>query len=84
MITMVGGIGSFFGPIAGSAIFGLIEELTSRYTERVELVMGLILILVILFAPMGFMGLIQIIKAKIFSKESGQKQSEKAISEEAA
>ena len=45
--------------------------------------MGLILIFVIMFAPMGFMGLIQIIKAKIFSKESGQKQSEKAISEEA-
>ena len=84
MMTMVGGIGSFFGPIAGSAIFGLIEELTSRYTERVELVMGLILIFVIMFAPMGFMGLIQIIKAKIFSKESDQKQSEKAIIEEAA
>ena len=84
MMTMVGGIGSFFGPIAGSAIFGLIEELTSRYTERVELVMGLILILVIIFAPMGFMGLIQIIKEKIFSNQSGRKQSKKAIIEEAA
>ena len=64
IITMVGGIGSFFGPIAGSAIFGIIEELTSRYTERVELVMGLILILVILFAPMGFVGFVNLIKQK--------------------
>jgi branched-chain amino acid transport system permease protein len=79
MMTMVGGIGSFFGPIAGSAIFGIIEELTSRYTERVELVMGLILILVIMFAPMGFIGLIKILKEQIFSN-----QSEKAIIEEAA
>ena len=66
MMTMVGGIGSFFGPVMGSAIFGVIEELTSRYTERVELVMGLILILVIMYAPMGFLGTIQIVKAKWF------------------
>jgi branched-chain amino acid transport system permease protein len=79
MMTMVGGIGSFFGPIAGSAIFGIIEELTSRYTERVELVMGLILILVIMFAPMGFVGLVKILKEKLF-----RNQSEKAIIEEAA
>ena len=78
MMTMVGGIGSFFGPIAGSAIFGIIEELTSRYTERVELVMGLILILVIMFAPMGFIGLVKILKGKLSSD-----QSEKAIIQEA-
>ena len=65
IITMVGGIGSFSGPIAGSAIFGIIEELTSRYTERVELVMGLILILVIMFAPMGFVGLVKFLRQKI-------------------
>ena len=64
IMTMVGGIGSFFGPIMGAGIFGIIEELTSRYTERVELVMGLILILVILFVPMGFVGLINVVKQK--------------------
>ena len=66
IMTMVGGIGSFFGPIMGAGIFGIIEELTSRYTERVELVMGLILILVILFAPLGFMGFINFMKQKVF------------------
>jgi branched-chain amino acid transport system permease protein len=67
MMTMVGGIGNFFGPVMGSAIFGIIEELTTRYTERVELVMGLILILVIMYVPMGFVGLLQIFKAKWFT-----------------
>ncbi len=66
MMIMVGGIGSFFGPMVGAAIFGILEELTSRYTERVELVMGLILILVIMYAPMGFLGLIKILKEKWF------------------
>ncbi|UCH23097.1 MAG: branched-chain amino acid ABC transporter permease [Deltaproteobacteria bacterium] len=68
MMVMVGGIGSFFGPIMGAAIFGIIEELTSRYTERVELVMGLILILVIMFAPLGFLGFLRYIKERWFGK----------------
>jgi len=63
-MTIVGGIGSFFGPLMGSAIFGIIGEMTSRYTERVELVMGLILILVILYAPYGFMGFISFVRQK--------------------
>jgi branched-chain amino acid transport system permease protein len=63
-MTMVGGVGNFFGPICGAAIFQITEELASRYTEQVELIMGLILILVIMFAPMGFMGMINMFKQK--------------------
>ena len=70
IMTMVGGIGSFFGPIVGSAIFQILEELTSRYTERVDIVMGLILILVIMYAPMGFMGLLRFIKEKWHSRSA--------------
>ncbi|OGP52000.1 MAG: hypothetical protein A2Y79_12045 [Deltaproteobacteria bacterium RBG_13_43_22] len=64
LMTMVGGIGTFIGPIIGSAFFSVVEELARRYTERVELVMGLTLIIVILFAPMGFMGLYRDLKAR--------------------
>ena len=78
LITMVGGVGSFFGPICGSAIFGIIDELTTRYTERVELVMGLILILVIMYFPMGFMGLSGFIREKWFSKRSHKATMEEA------
>ena len=70
MMTMVGGISSFFGPIAGAAIFGIIEELTSRYTERVELVMGLILISIIMFAPLGFVGFINFLKQKLIRRST--------------
>ncbi len=62
--TLVGGLGSFFGPVCGTAIMQILEELTSRYTDRVELVAGLILILVIMFAPMGFMGFIRSVRLK--------------------
>lgn len=78
MMTMVGGVRSFFGPVLGSAIFGIIEELTSRYTERVELVMGLILILVIMYVPMGFLGFIQIIKNRWFGNVAAKANTEEA------
>jgi branched-chain amino acid transport system permease protein len=68
LMTMVGGVASFFGPICGAGIFGLITEFTTRYTERVELVSGVILIMVILFFPLGFMGLLRFIKEKWFTK----------------
>jgi branched-chain amino acid transport system permease protein len=64
LMTMVGGIGTFIGPIIGSAFFSLVEEIARRYTDRVELVMGLTLVIVILFAPMGFMGLYRNLKAR--------------------
>jgi len=70
LMTMIGGVASFFGPIWGSAIFAIIDEVTTRYTERVELVIGVILILVILFAPMGFVGFCRIVKEKWSSRRS--------------
>jgi branched-chain amino acid transport system permease protein len=72
LITMIGGVGSFLGPVIGSAIFQIIEEATARYTERVELVTGLILIFVILFTPMGLTGLYQMARQKMLARFSGQ------------
>ncbi len=54
---LVGGIGSFAGPILGSGILLLIEEWSVKLTDRVELVTGLIFVLVVLFAPKGVVGL---------------------------
>jgi branched-chain amino acid transport system permease protein len=64
MTTLVGGVGSFFGPIVGTAIFQILQELTTRFTERVEIVTGVIIIAIIMFAPMGFVGLMNIAKMK--------------------
>jgi len=58
MMIMVGGVANFFGPIFGAAIFGLLDEFTSRFTDRVELVLGLVLVLVIMYAPYGFTGIV--------------------------
>ncbi len=62
--TLVGGVGSFLGPVWGTAIMEILLEITTRYTERVELIQGLILILIIIFFPRGFIGLLQILKQR--------------------
>jgi branched-chain amino acid transport system permease protein len=70
--TLVGGLGSFFGPVWGAAIMQILEEVTTRYTDRVELVAGLILILVIMFAPMGFTGFLSWARQKWLAKPAGK------------
>jgi len=70
--TLVGGLGSFFGPIWGAAIMQILEEVTTRYTDRVELVAGLILIVVIMFAPMGFAGFLRWARQNWFTKTAGK------------
>ncbi len=50
-----------------------------RYTESTELVMGVILIVVVLFIPSGFMGLFNLfrlkLKARFFDKTKVEKAS---------
>lgn len=76
LITMVGGMGSFFGPIWGSAIFTLLQEFTSRYIKEVELLMGVILIVVMLYFPKGFAGVLAMIGGKVFGQSPGKTTTE--------
>jgi len=69
LMAYIGGLGSFFGPIVGSGILHLLEDVTFRITEQIELVNGLVFILVVLYAPMGIVGLLRQAKAKWFHKE---------------
>ena len=64
LMTMVGGIGTFVGPIIGAAFFQVVEETARHFTDRIELVMGVMLVIVVLFAPLGFMGVYRTLKAK--------------------
>ncbi len=75
---MIGGVGSFFGPIMGVAVFQLVDELILRYTESTELVMGVILVAVVMFMPMGVMGLLNLVKLKIKARFAPKAEMEKA------
>ena len=58
VMVLLGGLGTIFGPIIGALIFLLSEEVLSMFTEHWMLYMGPFLILVVIFAPKGLIGLL--------------------------
>ena len=57
-MVVLGGAGSLFGPVLGTAAFITIEELLSGITIYWQLLFGIFLILVVLFGKGGLSGLI--------------------------
>lgn len=58
-VCIVGGVGTFFGPIVGAAAFLLLHDLLQVVFTRWELVVGMILIFFILFFNQGIVGAIE-------------------------
>ena len=56
-MAYIGGTTFFWGPIIGSGIFVYLSEYLSSFTDQWELIMGLIFIAIVLFAPQGIVGL---------------------------
>ena len=54
--TIVGGAGTLFGPIVGAALLIIIREELSMYWEHYLMLVGLIVILMVTFAPKGVVG----------------------------
>lgn len=54
--AIVGGAGTLFGPMVGAALLILIREELSIYWEHYLILVGVIVILVVTFAPKGIVG----------------------------
>jgi branched-chain amino acid transport system ATP-binding protein len=57
MMTILGGIHHFLGPLLGSALYIALSDQLSSYTEHWALFFGAILIAFLLLSPEGIMGL---------------------------
>ena len=55
--TIVGGAGTMFGPLVGTTLFIVIREIVSSHWEHHSLIVGLLAILAVIFAPKGIVGL---------------------------
>lgn len=55
--AIVGGAGTLFGPIVGTALFILIRELVSTHWEHHAFIVGVMAILIVILAPKGLVGL---------------------------
>ena len=56
MMTLLGGAGTFFGPFVGAAVFLVLEDILSVFTESWPLIIGAIFMGFVLFLPKGIWG----------------------------
>lgn len=53
IVTLLGGVGLFSGPVLGAVLLGLIDFYVGRFTTNTLLVDGVVLLAVVLIAPRG-------------------------------
>jgi len=58
MMTLIGGMGTLWGPILGAGFYILAQGLLESITEQWRLILGLIFIMVVLGFPSGIAGLL--------------------------
>lgn len=58
MMALLGGMGTFFGPFIGAAVFMLLENLVSLWTVHWQLIVGAVFVACVLFFPAGIWGTI--------------------------
>ncbi|CAM3868822.1 branched-chain amino acid ABC transporter permease [Bordetella tumulicola] len=58
MIALLGGMGTFFGPLVGAGLFLFIQDMFSIWTEHWQLYVGIIFMFFVLFFPKGIWGTI--------------------------
>jgi ABC-type branched-subunit amino acid transport system permease subunit len=59
LMTFIGGTGAFFGPVLGSYFYIFVQDSLSEFTNNWPLFMGLLFILMVLYVPKGFSGLLK-------------------------
>lgn len=65
IMTLLGGMFSFFGPAIGAATLFVLQRLTNEYTEYWPTVLGVILLVILLFVPDGLVGLARKVRARL-------------------
>ena len=60
-MVLLGGLGSLDGAIIGAAAYLLTEEWLSGFTEHWKVIFGPVLVLVVLFARGGLIGLTSVL-----------------------
>lgn len=82
LTVILGGASYFFGPIVGTIVAVWLDVLISGITERYNLVIGIIFLLIVLFSPTGILGLLDSMRknknfkflAKIFPPDKETQQ----------
>jgi branched-chain amino acid transport system permease protein len=58
VFVILGGVGRLCGPVAGAAVFILLEHLLGPISDHWQALLGLMLLVIVLFAPGGLIGIV--------------------------
>lgn len=58
LMTYIGGITVFYGPVIGAVLISLMQSMLSDFTKVWQLYLGLMFIVVVMFAPRGIGGVV--------------------------
>lgn len=64
LMAIIGGVGTLVGSLIGAAAIIMLENVVSEYTARWPMVLGLMFIVTMIFAPEGILGAVR----KLFSR----------------
>jgi branched-chain amino acid transport system permease protein len=68
LMTILGGSGTFLGPVVGAAAFLGLEQLVTRWTQDWLFVLGLVLVPIVLFFPRGLVGTLEALRVRVRSR----------------
>jgi len=63
--VILGGMGTLYGPLVGGAAYVGIQQILSSYVDQWRFVVGLLLVLIVLFAPRGLVSIYGDLKSRL-------------------
>jgi len=71
VMTMLGGMGTLYGPMLGAGVFFGVREVLLTYTEQWQGVLGLLFVLFVIFVPRGLVSVPAVIDDRLDSFGGG-------------
>jgi branched-chain amino acid transport system permease protein len=71
VMTILGGMGTLYGPMLGAGVFFGAKEVLLAYTEQWQGVLGVLFVFFVIFAPRGLVSLPDVIAARFDSYRGG-------------
>ena len=75
-MTLLGGSGSFIGPVIGAAFYTWLQETLSLYWDRWPLILGFVFAVVVLFFRTGIVGIVESLRNKFTQKRTAPREME--------
>lgn len=70
LMAVVGGLGTLWGPAVGAVVIMMFQQYLSIYFERWATAMGVLFVVVVIFAPEGLWGLVTRLGRKVTQQQS--------------